>query len=105
MSEPMRRHYLEMMRAHVDEGGELSHSNACDLLAEVERLHALVDPAQADAVYSAYLGISVLRTMCKKAALKLAEERARDVMVELDTVFPGLAARSALRSIPPRSAT
>lgn len=34
--------YLEMMRAHVDEGGKLSHRNGLDLLAEVERLQGLV---------------------------------------------------------------
>lgn len=34
--------YLEMMRAHVDEGGQLSHRNGLDLLAEVERLQGLV---------------------------------------------------------------
>lgn len=97
MSNRLRRDYLEMMRAHVDEGGQLSHHNGLDLLAEVERLHAIVDPGQADAIYSAYLGIGVLRTMCRKAGLTLAEERSRDLMIELDTVFPGLAARSALR--------
>lgn len=30
--------YFEQMRAHVDEGGQLSHRNGLDLLAEVERL-------------------------------------------------------------------
>lgn len=98
MSEPLRREYLEMMRVHVDEGGQLSHRNGLDLLAEVERLHAIVDPAQANAIYSAYLGICVLRTMCKKAGLTMGEERSRDLMIELDTAFPGLAARAALRT-------
>ncbi|MCP1832782.1 hypothetical protein [Bradyrhizobium sp. USDA 4545] len=98
MSKPFARSYLESMRAHVDEGGQLSHRNGLDLLGEVERLHAIVDPEQANAIYSAYLGISVLRTMCKAAGLKLAEERSRDLMVELDTAFPGLAARAALRT-------
>lgn len=32
--------YLEQMRAHVDEGGQLSHRNGLDLLAEVERLQS-----------------------------------------------------------------
>ena len=30
--------YLEQMRAHVDEGGQLSHRNGIDRLAEVDRL-------------------------------------------------------------------
>jgi hypothetical protein len=34
--------YLEQMRAHVEEGGQLSHRNGLDLLAEVERLQGLV---------------------------------------------------------------
>jgi hypothetical protein len=34
----MRADYLEQMRAHVDEGGKLSHQNGVDLLTEVERL-------------------------------------------------------------------
>ncbi|MGM4997796.1 hypothetical protein AB8A05_03960 [Tardiphaga sp. 538_B7_N1_4] len=34
--------YVSRMRAHVDEGGQLSHKNGIDLLAEVERLQGLV---------------------------------------------------------------
>lgn len=98
MNEPLRPSYVEMMRAHVDEGGQLSHRNGIDLLAEVERLQPIVDPAKADAIYAAYLGISVLRTMCKAAGLRLAQDRARDLMIELDTVFPGLSGRAALRT-------
>lgn len=52
---------------------------------------------QHHAIFSAYLGICVLRTMCKKAALHVAEDRAKDLLIELDTAFPGLAALSALR--------
>lgn len=55
---------------------------------------------QTEAICAAYLGISVLRTMCKKAGLTMAEQRAKDLMTELDTVFPGLAGRAALREIP-----
>lgn len=40
MTEGLRSSYLEMMRVHVDEGGQLSHRNGLDLLAEVERLRA-----------------------------------------------------------------
>lgn len=55
---------------------------------------------QDQAIYSAYLGISVLRTMCRKAGLHMGEARAAELMVEMDTAFPGLAGRSALRSKP-----
>jgi hypothetical protein len=34
--------YIEQMRTHVNEGGQLSHRNGLDLLAEVERLQGLV---------------------------------------------------------------
>lgn len=47
--------YFEQMRAHVDEGGQLSHRNGVDLLAEVERLQAV-----------------------KRRALSLADERAKE---------------------------
>ncbi len=30
--------YLEQMRAHVDEGGKLTHINAVELMAELDRL-------------------------------------------------------------------
>lgn len=36
----LKQSYLEQMRAHTDEGGQLSHRNGMDLLAEVERLHS-----------------------------------------------------------------
>jgi hypothetical protein len=39
----MDRAYLEQMRAHVDEGGALSHINGVELLAEVERLRKILD--------------------------------------------------------------
>lgn len=40
---PLTKPYLEQMRAHVDEGGQLNHRNAVDLLAEVERLNEWAD--------------------------------------------------------------
>lgn len=49
------------------------------------------------AIYSAYLGIGVLRIMLRKAELKMGEKRAEELMLELDKAFPGLAGRSALR--------
>lgn len=49
------------------------------------------------AIFAAFLGIGVLRTMCRTAKLKLGEQRAKELMTELDSAFPGLAGRSALR--------
>jgi len=49
------------------------------------------------AIFAAYLGIIILRTMCKKAKLTMAEQRCKELLNELDTAFPGLAGRSALR--------
>jgi len=54
---------------------------------------------QDEAIYAAFLGICVLRTMCHKAHLPLAEQRAKELLIELDTAFPGLAGRSALRVV------
>lgn len=53
------------------------------------------------AVFSAYLGICVLQTMCNRAGLQMAETRAKDLLIEMDTAFPGLAGRAALRSMEP----
>lgn len=39
----MKASYLEMMRAHVDDGGQLSHRNGLDLLTEVERLQLILN--------------------------------------------------------------
>lgn len=54
-------------------------------------------PEQDQAIYAAYLGVCVLQTLCKKAGLGLAEQRAKELLIELDTAFPGLAGRVALR--------
>ncbi len=40
---PMRAEYLQHMRVHVDEGGQLNHQNGIDLMAEVERLNAILN--------------------------------------------------------------
>jgi hypothetical protein len=58
---------------------------------------------QDHAVYSAYLGICILNRMCKSAGLNLGAQRAGELLIELDMAFPGLAARSALRVIAPRT--
>jgi hypothetical protein len=62
-----------------------------------------MNAAQQDAVYSAYLGICVLQTMCRKAGLRMGEQRAKELLVELGTAFPFIALRvgeSALRAKP-----
>jgi hypothetical protein len=54
-----------------------------------------------DAIYSAYLGICVLQTMCRKAGLLTGELRSNELLVELGTAFPFIAervGRSALRT-------
>lgn len=35
--------YREMLHSHVNDGGQLSHQNGLDLLAEVERLRAILN--------------------------------------------------------------
>jgi hypothetical protein len=45
---------------------------------------------QYDTVYSAYLGIHVLRAMCRAANLPLGAERARHLITELEQAFPNL---------------
>jgi hypothetical protein len=57
---------------------------------------------QDQAIFSAYLGIIVLKTMCKKVKLAAGEQRCDDLLIELDKAFPdiALAARSTLRRKP-----
>ena len=55
---------------------------------------------QEDAVYAAYLGVCVLKTMCQKAGLALGEQRAKELLSEIGTAFPFVperVGRSALR--------
>lgn len=51
---------------------------------------------QEDAIYSAYLGICVLQTMCRKAGLKLGVERSSELMKEMGTAFPFIPERVGL---------
>lgn len=53
--------------------------------------------ADDDILFSAYLGIGILRNMTRAAGLKLAQERSEELLLEMDAAHPGLAARSALR--------
>ena len=43
---------------------------------------------QEDAIYAAYLGICVLQTMCRKVGLKLAVDRASELLKEMGETFP-----------------
>ena len=54
---------------------------------------------QEDAVYSAYLGICVLQTMCRKAGLKMAEDRASELLMELGMAFPFIPERVGLSAL------
>jgi len=58
--------------------------------AEIKRLE--------ETMYGAYLGLCVLRTMCCKVGLVLAEQRSKELIAEIGEAFPSFAARSALRS-------
>ena len=54
---------------------------------------------QEDAIYSAYLGICVLRTMCKKVKLELGHRRADALLKEFGEAFPFIGDRVALSSL------
>lgn len=54
---------------------------------------------QKDAIYAAYLGICVLRTMCRKAGLTLGEQRSSELLIELGTAFPFIAERVAVSAL------
>ena len=43
---------------------------------------------QEDAIYAAYMGISVLSTMCKKAGLQMGRVRSEELLQELSEAFP-----------------
>ena len=45
-------------------------------------------PQQEDAIYAAYMGISMLSTMCKKAGLNLGRVRSQELLTELSEAFP-----------------
>jgi hypothetical protein len=50
---------------------------------------------QDSAIYSAYLGIKVLRMMCSSAGLKLGASRAKQITEELEVAFPSLITKQA----------
>jgi hypothetical protein len=54
---------------------------------------------QEDAIYAAYLGISVLKTMCRKANLKLGEQRSQELLTELGVAFPFIPERVGLSAL------
>ncbi len=54
---------------------------------------------QQDTIFAAYLGICVLQTMCRKAGLKMGEQRAKELLVELSEAFPFIGERVALSAL------
>jgi len=58
---------------------------------------------QEQAIYGAYLGICVLKTMCRKARLDMAADRADELLKELSTAFPTVYER--VLTLPLRDAT
>jgi hypothetical protein len=52
-----------------------------------------------DAIYAAYLGICVLKTMCRKAGLRLGEQRAQELLIELGTAFTFIPRRVGLAAL------
>lgn len=54
---------------------------------------------QEDAIYSAYLGICVLKTMTRVAKLAMAERRSAELLKELGEAFPFIAERVALSAL------
>ena len=53
--------------------------------------------AQVDTIFAAYLGVGVLRTMCRRAGLKLGEDKAEEIESGLARIFPEFPAMSAVR--------
>lgn len=58
---------------------------------------------QQDAIYAAYLGVCVLRSMTRKVNLTLATQRCSDVLTELSEAFPFISERVALSSLRDKS--
>lgn len=54
---------------------------------------------QEDALWSAYLGICVLKTMCRKVNLQMAEFRAIELLRDLGEAFPFIPERVALSAL------
>jgi hypothetical protein len=54
---------------------------------------------QEDTIYAAYMGISVLSTMCKKAGLNMGRARSEELLQELAEAFPEVYKRSLLSAL------
>lgn len=83
---------MDILTGEISAGNEAieGEANAAD------KIVALVDQL----VWPSYLGICVLQTMCRKAKLTSAEQRCKELLVEIGAAFPHFAGRSALRSEP-----
>jgi hypothetical protein len=51
---------------------------------------------QESAIYAAYMGISMLSTMCKKAGLNLGRASSEELLQELSAAFPNVYERVLL---------
>ena len=71
-------------------------ADCAEAASEIEALRKEAHQVK-ELAFGCYLALSVLRTMCRKINLTLAENKTAEIMTELDTAFPGFAARSALR--------
>lgn len=73
-------------------------SSTRDLAAHIDTALEAERSKNEDTVYGAYLGLCVLRTICKKSGWTLAEQRTKEILVDLGTAFPHFAGRTALRN-------
>lgn len=84
----MRASYLEQMRAHVDDGGKLTHANAVDLLAEIERLLAPpVTLEQRRKTLESQRITAAANVLIAETSVRIAEQEVRRIDDELDSIF------------------
>lgn len=86
MIDKSRKNYFEVMQAHVDEGGQLSHRNGVDLLAELTRLQERLAAAEKMARDNAVIALKVqAEFLASESALdaeKASGERLRELLRE-----------------------
>lgn len=78
--------------------GQHSHDSrdVCNRFVGVDA-EIVLTQAQEDAIYSAYMGISVLSTMCKKAGVNGGRIRSEELLKELAEAFPKVYERVLLQ--------
>ena len=83
--------------------GDHSHDtrHICNVfIGANDELAPVLTKEQEDAIYAAYMGISMLSHMCKKADLNMGRVRSEELLQELSAAFPTVYHRiltSALR--------